>query len=47
MLLRDSEFKGSSNWETVIELAKAGKGEDLEGYRGEMIRLMETAKMLK
>jgi len=47
MLLRDSEHKGTSSWESVIELAKAGKGDDLEGYRSEMIRLMEVAKGLK
>ncbi len=47
MLLRDSEHKGTASWESVIELAKAGQGDDLEGYRGEMIRLMETAKGLK
>lgn len=47
MLLRDSEHKGTSTWESVIEWAKAGQGDDLEGYRGEMIRLMEAAKGLK
>ena len=46
MLLRDSEHKGTTSWESTIELAKAGKGVDEEGYRGEMIRLMETAKRI-
>ncbi len=45
MLLRDSEHKGTASWDSAIALAKAGKGTDPEGYRGEMIRLMETAKM--
>ena len=47
MLLRDSKHKGTTNWDSTIALAKAGKGVDLEGYRGEMIRLMETAKRLR
>ena len=47
MLLRDSEYKGSTDWDSVIALAKSGRGKDEEGYRGEMIRLMETAKGLK
>jgi Ca-activated chloride channel family protein len=46
MLLRDSEFKGSSNYESTITLAKAGKGHDPYGYRGEFIRLAELARDL-
>lgn len=46
MLLRDSEFKGSSNYEDVIALAKAGKGTDHYGYRGEFLRLAQLAKDL-
>lgn len=46
MLLRDSKHKGTTNWTSTIELAKAGKGVDPEGYRGEMIRLMETARRM-
>ncbi len=46
MLLRDSEFKGSSNYEDVIALAKAGKGADHYGYRGEFLRLAQLAKDL-
>lgn len=44
MLLRDSKFKGTSNWDATLGLARAGKGNDEEGYRGEMIRLIKTAK---
>ena len=47
MLLRDSKFKGTSNWDTTIGLAQAGKGNDEEGYRGEMIRLIKTAKYFR
>lgn len=46
MLLRDSEFKGTANYEEAIELAKKSKGLDRKGYRSEMIELMERAKTL-
>ncbi|AZQ64985.1 DUF3520 domain-containing protein [Flammeovirga pectinis] len=46
MLLRNSEFKGSSTWDTVIQLAKEGRGTDEEGYKSEMIRLVNVAKSL-
>ena len=46
MLLRDSENKGTTTWDSAIKLAKTAKGTDLEGYRGEMIRLMETASRM-
>lgn len=46
MLLRDSKFKGNLTYDAIIELAKAAKGQDVEGYRSEFIRLVETAKML-
>ncbi|MCK9205784.1 MAG: DUF3520 domain-containing protein, partial [Salinivirgaceae bacterium] len=47
MLLRDSEFKGTATFESAIELAKRAKGSDDEGYRSEMIRLIQTAAMMK
>jgi Ca-activated chloride channel family protein len=47
MLLRDSEFKGTATFDTARELAKGSKGEDEEGYRGEMIRLIKSAALLK
>lgn len=47
MLLRDSKFKGTSNYDQVIALAQASKGEDSEGYRSEFIKLIKTAKDLK
>lgn len=46
MILRDSRFKGDSNFETVIKLARMGKGEDEQGYRSEYIKLVELAKLL-
>ncbi len=47
MLLRDSKFKGDASFRHVIRLASGAKGEDLEGYRSEFIKLVEKAKELK
>jgi Ca-activated chloride channel family protein len=46
MLLRDSEFKGTASWEQVLSLARSARGEDEQGYRGEFIGLVETARTL-
>ncbi len=46
MLLRDSQFKQKSNYDQAISLARAGKGEDNDGYRSEFIKLAESAKLL-
>ena len=47
MLLRDSEFKGNSDFEKVIVLAGSARGEDEEGYRAEFIRMVKSAKGMK
>jgi len=46
MLLRGSEFKGIATVESTVELVKQGRGNDEEGYAGELIRLIESAKSL-
>ncbi len=46
MILRDSEFKGSSNYESVIEMASDSKGKDKEGYRSEFIKLVEACSLM-
>lgn len=46
MLLRDSKHKGDLTYEKVLEMAKAGKGKDANGYRAEFIRLVELAEVL-
>jgi Ca-activated chloride channel family protein len=46
MLLRDSESKGQSNYDHVINWAREARGEDEEGYRIEFIKLVETCKNL-
>ena len=47
MLLRNSEFKGSSSFDHVFKTAKAAKGTDAEGYRKEFISLVRKASALK
>lgn len=47
MLLRDSEHKGKSSFDAVIERAERYKGKDEFGYRGEFIQLVKKAKLLK
>ena len=46
MLLRDSEFKGSSSYDMVLELARGAKGKDDEGYRAEFIRLVKSGQLM-
>jgi Ca-activated chloride channel family protein len=46
MLLRNSEFKSSSSFDNVLNLARKAKGNDEEGYRSEFVRLVESAQML-
>ncbi|MEG3862407.1 iron uptake porin [Microcoleus sp. herbarium12] len=46
MVLRDSEYKGTANFDEVLRLANQAKGQDKEGYRAEFIRLVESCKTL-
>jgi Ca-activated chloride channel family protein len=46
MLLRDSDDKGQASWEQVLTLARGARGDDEQGYRGEFIGLVETARSL-
>ena len=45
-LLRKSEHKGSATWSAALALAKRFQGEDGDGYRAELIRLIELAAAL-
>jgi Ca-activated chloride channel family protein len=47
MILRDSEFKGNATLEGASRLAKSAKGEDEDGYRSELIRLINTVKDMR
>ncbi len=46
MILRDSEFKGTADYDQVLAWARHAKGKDSEGYRAEFIKLVETAGLL-
>lgn len=43
MLLRDSKFKGNSNYILAKELAQGGLGKDSHGYRSELLQLISLA----
>ncbi|MDH5474567.1 MAG: DUF3520 domain-containing protein, partial [Cyclobacteriaceae bacterium] len=46
MLLRDSEFKGDANFDQILQLAKNAKGKDEQGYRIELINLVESCQLM-
>ncbi|HYS52741.1 MAG TPA: von Willebrand factor type A domain-containing protein [Thermoanaerobaculia bacterium] len=46
MLLRKSQYKGSATYADVLALARAMRGADLEGYRDEFLRMVETSRTL-
>jgi len=47
MILRDSEFRGSSTLEGAAKLAGSARGNDEDGYRSEMIRLINTVRDMR
>jgi Ca-activated chloride channel family protein len=46
MLLRESEFKGTSSYATVLKRAKGSEGLDEFGYRADFIKMVELSEML-
>lgn len=46
MLLRGSEFSGDLTYHKVSRMAQEGRGKDEDGYRTEMIQLVEKTKLL-
>jgi Ca-activated chloride channel family protein len=46
MILRDSEFKGKSTLNQVIELADQSRENDKEGYKAEFVRLVKSSLSL-
>jgi Ca-activated chloride channel homolog len=46
MLLRDSEYRGTADFDQVLKWANDGRGADKNGYRAEFIRLVELAKSM-
>jgi len=47
MILRNSEFKGNSTLEGAAKLARSARGDDEDGYRSELIRLINTVKDMR
>jgi Ca-activated chloride channel homolog len=47
MILRRSEFKGNATLEGASELARSARGDDEDGYRSELIRLIDSVKDMK
>ena len=47
MILRDSEYKGNATLQGAAILAKQARGDDEDGYRSELIRLIHTAKDMR
>ncbi|KAA3631849.1 MAG: DUF3520 domain-containing protein [Bacteroidetes bacterium] len=46
LLLRDSKYKGKSNWRSLKNMAEGSKGKDANGYRAEMITLIGEAQKI-
>ena len=46
MLLRNSPHKGTATFADVASLARAARGADLEGYREELLRMVDTSRAL-
>ncbi|GAB5417467.1 MAG: hypothetical protein Crog4KO_30490 [Crocinitomicaceae bacterium] len=47
LLLRDSEYKGTANFDRILQNARMGLGRDPYGYRSEFIQLVQKTKRLK
>ena len=47
LLMKDSAYKGSASFDSVVKRAKEAKGRDDDGWRAEFIRLVESAQLLK
>jgi Ca-activated chloride channel family protein len=47
MALRGSPFAGDLPWSKILDLGGKAKGQDPQGYRAEMLRLVEAARALK
>ena len=46
LLLRDSKYKGSASYQAALDRARSAKGNDKNGYRAELIQLIEKASLL-
>ncbi|MCC8170003.1 MAG: DUF3520 domain-containing protein, partial [Oscillospiraceae bacterium] len=46
MILNDSEYKGTADYSSVLELAKSARGEDSFGIRTEFIQLVDLLRYI-
>jgi len=46
LILRQSKYAGSANYDEILKRAQSAKGDDPFGYRGEFIMLVEKAKLM-
>lgn len=46
MLLRDSPYKGKATFDQAISLAESGRGDDVNGDRGELISLVKSMQRI-
>ena len=47
MLLRDSNYKGSANFNNIRQIANSSRSNDLKNYRNEFVELVEKARRVK
>jgi Ca-activated chloride channel family protein len=47
MVLRNSEFRGNATLASAAQLAKSARGDDEDGYRAELVRLINTVKDMR
>jgi Ca-activated chloride channel homolog len=47
MILRDSNYKGETNFNSIRQIAGASRGNDLKNYRNEFLELIEKARRMK
>ncbi len=46
MLLRNSKYKGNMTYDYAQDIGKNARGNDEDGFKAEMVRLIKTAKLL-
>lgn len=46
MILRGSEYKGSSSYKMVMDIARGAKGNDRDGYRAAFVQMVDMTQLL-
>ena len=47
MILRDSPYRGSASFDSVLRIAEASRGQDADGYREEFVDLVRRARAIR